>query len=102
MPRFEKTIDDRLQPETWPVFDTPVNVVLFEGWCVGAIAQMNEDLAQPVNDLERQDDPVGIWRLYVTILWPSLISGYSRQSTRSSCWQPPISRSLRLGAPSKK
>jgi D-glycerate 3-kinase len=44
---------------------TPVDVVLFEGWCVGAVAQGAAALAQPVNALERDEDPAGVWRGFV-------------------------------------
>lgn len=43
----------------------PVDVILFEGWCVGARAQGAAALVQPVNALERLEDPDGIWRTYV-------------------------------------
>ena len=32
------------------------NIVIFEGWCVGAIAQKNKDLNFPINKLEKQED----------------------------------------------
>jgi D-glycerate 3-kinase len=37
-------------------------VLIFEGWCVGALPQPEVDLAQAVNDLEANEDPDGIWR----------------------------------------
>ena len=43
----------------------PVDVVVFEGWCVGARPQTREALVQPVNELERERDPDGVWRAYV-------------------------------------
>jgi D-glycerate 3-kinase len=39
-----------------------VDVVLFEGWCVGARAQAAAMLAEPVNELERLEDSAGLWR----------------------------------------
>jgi len=41
------------------------DVVLFEGWCVGAGPQAPEELARAVNHLERTRDPQGRWRAYV-------------------------------------
>ena len=38
------------------------NIVIFEGWCVGATAQKNKDLNIPVNQLEKQKDNKRIWR----------------------------------------
>ena len=63
LPRFDKSIDDRA-PEGEAVTG-PVDVLLFEGWCVGAAPQDDADLAQPVNALEAEDDPDGTWRALV-------------------------------------
>lgn len=65
LPRFDKASDTRLPRGQWPTVASPVDVVLFEGWCVGARAQGEAALAQPVNDLEREEDPDGTWRHYV-------------------------------------
>ena len=43
----------------------PVQVIILEGWCVGAIAQTPDELVTPVNSLETAEDPQGIWRRYV-------------------------------------
>jgi D-glycerate 3-kinase len=65
LPVFDKAIDDRVQPTKWPGVGAPVDVVLFEGWCVGARPQRDADLRDPVNALEAQDDTDGRWRLFV-------------------------------------
>lgn len=65
LPRFDKLADDRLPPNAWPVFSGRADVVLLEGWCVGARAQPEEELVSPVNALERDEDPDGRWRRYV-------------------------------------
>jgi D-glycerate 3-kinase len=44
---------------------SPVDVILLEGWCVGAVSQGRAALATPVNDLEREEDPKAVWRTYV-------------------------------------
>ena len=36
-----------------------------EGWCVGAKPQAADALAEPINDLEREEDPDGVWRSLV-------------------------------------
>jgi D-glycerate 3-kinase len=51
--------------ETWPVVSAPVDVVLLEGWCLGARPESPQALAEPVNALERERDPDGVWRIYV-------------------------------------
>nr|WP_237392382.1 kinase [Aurantiacibacter rhizosphaerae] len=60
LPRFDKATDDRA-PETFTITG-PVDVLLLEGWCVGAKPQDAAALAAPINDLERDEDPDGIWR----------------------------------------
>ena len=63
MPRFEKALDDRSGDRG--VFEGPADVVLFEGWCVGARPQNEAALAEPVNALEREEDGDGRWRRWV-------------------------------------
>jgi D-glycerate 3-kinase len=60
LPIFDKAADDR-SPQARHV-DGPVQVVLFEGWCVGATPQPAADLREPVNELERNEDSDGAWR----------------------------------------
>lgn len=60
LPRFDKARDDRA-PQGVEITG-PVDVLLLEGWCVGAKPQEPEALAEPVNDLERDEDPDGLWR----------------------------------------
>ncbi len=60
MPRFDKGQDDR-KPEGVSIAG-PVDVLFFEGWCVGAKPQDEAALAEPVNALEAAEDAHGIWR----------------------------------------
>lgn len=63
-PVFDKAMDDRLPAFDWPVVDTPLDIILLEGWCVGARPQADAALARPINDLERHEDADGLWRRY--------------------------------------
>jgi D-glycerate 3-kinase len=65
LPRFDKSRDDRAPVERWDAVDEPLDVLLFEGWCVGAHPQPAEALIEPINALERDEDPDGRWRRYV-------------------------------------
>jgi len=65
LPRFDKATDNRTPRGTWETLKSPVDVILLEGWCVGAVAQGSAALATPVNALERDEDPDAIWRTYV-------------------------------------
>ncbi len=61
LPAFDKASDDR---KSGAPFEGPADVVLFEGWCVGARPQEEVALARPLNALERDLDPDGVWRTY--------------------------------------
>jgi D-glycerate 3-kinase len=62
IPAFDKARDDRRSQESWPTIYGPVDVIIFEGWCVGALPQPGEALTAPLNDLERNEDPDSTWR----------------------------------------
>lgn len=63
LPVFDKAQDDRLAA-TRDVA-APVDVVLLEGWCVGAKPQSPRELGRPINVLESGEDPDGSWRQFV-------------------------------------
>jgi len=65
IPRFDKARDDRYPEEAWERVSSPFDVIIVEGWCLGTPAQSDEDLLQPVNDLEALEDTDGSWRRYV-------------------------------------
>jgi D-glycerate 3-kinase len=60
MPRFDKSIDDRAPGEDMVL--PPIDVILLEGWFVGAVPQSAAALREPVNRLEAEEDPDGVWR----------------------------------------
>lgn len=64
-PVFDKATDDRSAADRGDRIDGPVDIILFDGWCIGAQAQPVEALAVPVNALERDEDADGRWRGYV-------------------------------------
>ncbi len=64
LPTFDKGVDDRVAPAHWPIAG-PVDAVVIEGWCLGARAQTPAELAEPVNELEREEDADGGWRGFV-------------------------------------
>ncbi|KAL4892995.1 P-loop containing nucleoside triphosphate hydrolase protein [Aspergillus ambiguus] len=46
---------DRLPPSEWRVIQTPVNVVIFEGWCLGFRHLPQDKLEKAISDAIRQD-----------------------------------------------
>ncbi len=65
IPRFNKAMDDPYPQSQWDRFVGRPNVILFDGWFMGAIEQKETELLNPVNDLEKLEDPYCIWRRYV-------------------------------------
>ncbi|MEM7246068.1 MAG: kinase [Acidobacteriota bacterium] len=62
LPVFDKGRDDRLPESKWPRFPGRPDLVLLEGWCLGAEPEPAELLSRPVNQLEREEDPDASWR----------------------------------------
>lgn len=65
IPRFNKAIDDRFPKKHWNVIREQADIILFEGWCVGAKPQLVEHLERPINHLEAENDSDGTFRNYV-------------------------------------
>lgn len=65
LPVFDKASDDQRPSADWPVVTGPLDLIVLEGWCVGAQPQETDELKTPVNDLEREEDADGRWRGYV-------------------------------------
>ncbi|ALS97071.1 hypothetical protein [Lacimicrobium alkaliphilum] len=63
LPRFDKSRDDRLLEAQW--LQGPADIMIIEGWCLGAQPQSETQLQQPVNQLEKQQDADLVWRRYV-------------------------------------
>ena len=79
LPRFDKIADDRLPRETWPVV-AQADLVILEGWFLEVPPQAPAELVEPLNALERDEDPQGTWRTWSNDalardyppLWPRL------------------------------
>jgi len=65
VPRFNKATDDREPEQQWQMADSPQDIVIIEGWCLGAPPQNEADLQAPINTLEAKADAEGLWRRYV-------------------------------------
>jgi len=62
LPLFDKGLDERSGTR---VVEGPFDVVVLEGWCVGAEAVEGEALDEAMNALEQKEDRDGRWRRYV-------------------------------------
>ena len=63
VPIFNKGLDNRAD-ETLNI-PAPADIVLLEGWCVGARPEPADRLDQPINALEAESDSEGLWRCYI-------------------------------------
>ena len=64
LPKFNKSIDDRSKKNYWHNINKRPEIIILEGWCVGAKPQINSSLRKPVNILEKYEDKDLIWRKY--------------------------------------
>ena len=64
LPRFDKGLDDRTEGTH---VEGPFDLVVLEGWCVGARAGGIDGDAPAINDLERDRDAEGGWRAEVDV-----------------------------------
>jgi len=69
IPVFDKALNsgegDRLPVGKWQTVSGPLDVVLFEGWCLGARPVADNELAEPINEIEASpvyDDREGTFR----------------------------------------
>ena len=90
VPKFNKALDDPAAKQDWPIYNAPMDVIILEGWCLGVPAQDSSTLLTPINELEANQDPQGIWREYVN---QELLDDYSK------IWQQ-LDHLIMLKAPS--
>ena len=65
LPNFNKAVDDRFSKKYWYKIKEKPDVIIFEGWCVGAKAEDNKTLKKSINSLEKANDQKLIWRKHV-------------------------------------
>jgi D-glycerate 3-kinase len=65
LPTFNKAIDDRFNKKKWYDLEKRPDVIIFEGWCVGAKSEKNLTLKKTINSMEKTKDQKQVWRKYV-------------------------------------
>ena len=65
LPIFNKAIDDRFNKKKWYDLKKRPDVIIFEGWCVGAKSEKNLTLKKTINSMEKIKDQKQVWRNYV-------------------------------------
>ena len=65
IPQFDKSRDNRKNKKNWIKIKKKPNIIIFEGWCLGAKSQTLHELKKPVNLLEKKRDTNKSWRIKV-------------------------------------
>ena len=82
LPIFNKAIDDRFSKKHWYDLKKKPDVIIFEGWCVGAKSEKNNTLKKTINSMEKTKDQKQIWRKYVN---DQLKSKYKKLYSHLDC-----------------
>ena len=82
LPKFNKAIDDRAPKKNWYKIKEKPDVIIFEGWCVGAKAELNKTLKKSINSLEKANDQKLTWRKYVN---QQLKTNYKKLYSQLNC-----------------
>ena len=82
LPTFNKSIDDRFNKKKWYDLKNKPDVIIFEGWCVGAKSEKNNTLKKTINSMEKVEDQKQIWRKYVN---QQLKSKYKNLYSQLNC-----------------
>ena len=67
LPKFDKSKDERYNKKLWYKINSKPDIIIFEGWCVGAKSQKNSELIKSINSLEKISDQNYVWRKYVNL-----------------------------------
>ncbi len=74
LPQFDKIADRRLPPSRWTLVTRPSDLIIFDGWFLRVPPEDPAALREPLNILERDADPQGIWRAYCN----HALAGYAK------------------------
>lgn len=65
LPGFSKASDDCVPEKDWLRVNGAIDVIILEGWIVGASSQSDDALSRPINELEVDMDGDASWRKFV-------------------------------------
>jgi len=65
LPTFNKAKDDRFNKKYWYNLKNKPDIIIFEGWCVGAKSEQNNSLKKTINLMEKAKDQKQTWRKFV-------------------------------------
>ena len=82
VPTFNKAADDRFNKKYWYNIKERPDVIIFEGWCVGAKPEKNSSLKKSINSIEKANDTKFVWRKFVN---QQLKSRYKKLYSQLNC-----------------
>ena len=82
IPSFDKAIDDRFNKKYWHNIKERPDVIIFEGWCVGAKPEKNSSLKKSINSMEKANDTKFVWRKFIN---QQLKSKYKKLYSELNC-----------------
>jgi len=82
VPSFNKAVDDRFNKKYWHNIKKRPDVIIFEGWCVGAKPEKNSLLKRSINSMEKVNDTKLVWRKFVN---QQLKSKYKNLYSQLNC-----------------
>ena len=82
VPSFNKAADDRFNKKYWYNIKERPDVIIFEGWCIGAKPEKNSSLKRSINLVEKTSDTKLVWRKFVN---QQLKSKYKNLYSQLNC-----------------
>lgn len=89
LPRFSKALDEPLPLPEWEETPGDIDLLIFEGWCLGAKPEPDAALDKPVNVLEEIFDANGRWRRAVNTALSGTYQGLFAKIDRLAYLRPP-------------
>ncbi len=89
LPRFSKALDEPLAMTEWEDAPSDLDLLIFEGWCLGARPEAYEALGKPINVLEEVFDANGRWRRAVNTALAGAYQGLFARIDRLAYLRPP-------------
>ena len=89
LPRFSKALDEPLPMAEWEEASGDTDLLIFEGWCLGARPEPEAALEKPINVLEEIFDAAGRWRRSVNLALSGSYQGLFAKIDRLAYLRPP-------------
>ncbi|MFN0023769.1 MAG: kinase [Parvularculaceae bacterium] len=89
LPRFSKAMDEPLPMAEWEEAPGDLEILIFEGWCLGARSEPVAALDPPINILEEIFDANGRWRRAVNTALGGGYQGLFARIDRLAYLRPP-------------